>query len=579
MAGPFSWQSVRPRSRGEMLGFGAAAFGGAVWLRQRLLGYPPGYFLPDDSAWPVTTATFLALVSGGLLVAAALAAPVLALRHPDVGTPPACTCALGPGLVILLVSAALRFAFSRELPGAPWTDGVYALHQAAAAGRFLWPWESMPLVPAELGPSKILLFDVTLDFARALLSLAPDRHAAYALLSSLPGSLIPLAVFFLTRRLASTRAAWIGGLLAATGFPFLVQARWGWDQQMMVLFLLLALERVAAGLHPEKPGRLLAGGLLAGIALHTYLGSLPAVAALALYLLGSGIRRRRARPFFAFTAGLALPALMLALVYARRPEAFGGRAGSLLLAGPPAKLARSLALNLVDYAGLFSFSRDLNVRHGDPSAPPFNVLVAVLLPAGLLIACGPRWGALLAVLSGSLAGGFLSSPLEAPNGYRVGLALALAMPLAAAGLDALAHRTPPRLSRGALALVVVLAAGLLDTGRFLRWGLLNPTPWGFGPRAAAAGAFASSVGRQSVAVDPTLLLRDDSIFLVSFWVDADRPLEPLRPLPMRTSSPLGGACAGVDWFVSTHPPPGRHTIQLGFPGTPEGSVSAARCRP
>jgi hypothetical protein len=549
-----------------------------VWLRQGLLAYPPGYFRPTDAAWPVTTATLLAFVCGGILVAAAFAVPVLALRSAG-SEARAGGGVLGVALV-LLVSAALRLTFLRELPGAPWTDGVHALHQAAAAGRFLWPWEAMPLRPSELGSSKILLFGLMLDGTRALLRVAPDRHRAYALLSVLPGTLIPVAIFLLARRLSSSRAAWIAGLLAATGFPFLVQARWGWDQQVMVLLLLLALERVVSGLDPVRAGPALAGGLLAGLSLHTYIGSMPAVAFLTLFLLTYGVRRRDARPFLAFASGLALPALMLALIYVGRPEAFGGRASAVVLTAQPARFVSSLALNGVDYAGLFSFSRDPNVRHGNPTAPPLGLLLALLLPAGLVVASGPRARAVLTVLAGSLAGGILTSPLDAPNGFRTGMALVLATPLAAMGLDALALRVTRFGLRGAtLVAGVVLAAGLLDTARFFRWGLLEPTSAGFGPRAAAAGGFAAAAGRQGVAIDPAILSRDDSVFLVAFWVDADRPLSPLRPLLSWGPSTAPGGCGPSDWLVTTHPLPDRHRVQLGFPGTLEGSVWAVRCRP
>lgn len=576
MAGRFSWQSVRPRGHGEALGLAAAAAAGAAWLRQRLLGYPPGYFLPVDSVWPVTAATLLALVAFGLFLALAFAAPVLALRRPAAGDSPRAGV-IGPAILVVALSVALRGAFWRELPGAPWTDGVHALHDAASAGRFLWPWEAVSLAPAPFGPSNILLFGGMLDVARVLLVLAPDRQLAYALLSALPGALIPLALFLLTRRLAPPRAALIAGVFAATAFPLLVQARWGWDQQMMVLLVVLSLERAAAARDSGRAGPLLACGLLAGLSLHTYVGSIPAVGALAVFLFGSFLLRRQARAFGAFAAGLALPALFLALVYVRRPDALGGRAAAIRLRGSPSEVAWSVAENAADYVGLLSFAWDRNTRHGEGDTPPFNAFVAALLPAGLAAAWSRERGLLLAVLAGSLAGGVLSSPLEAPNGYRAGLALALALPLAAAGLDALALRAPPSLARAALPLVVVVASGLCDTTRFLRWGLLSPTAPRFGQRAAAAGAFASSVGRQRVAVDPGILAREDSPFLVAFPVDATRPLSPLELLPMR--APDTGACAEFDWIVTSRPPRGLYTVRLGFPGTPEGSVFAARCGP
>lgn len=570
---------LRPRDRGERAGAAVALVGGLTWGWDRLASYPAGYLFPlHREIWAVQAATVAAVAAFAAAVAAALFLPVLAARVLPAGEPsrePArgsAAFALG----LLALSAATRLSFWPELPGAVWTDVTYAVHAAARAGSFLWPWEAVPLVPPEVGSSRVLLFGLYLDGVRSLLSLCPDRVQAALLLGALPGLLIPLALWSLVRRAAGEAAARPAAVLLALSLPALVQARWGWVQQAMLLLQLLALERAARGVEAGRERALAASGFLAGLSLHTYVASFPATAGLLSFLLLVSCRRRSPRPVLAFAAGLALPAFLLALVYAVRPESLGGRTTELLLLGRPAALvARDLLANAVEHAGALFFTVDPNTRHGLPEAPALGLAFSALLPLGFSRARGEKWGVVAAGLAGSLAGALPTVRHLTPNTFRIGLALALAAAFAGAALAALdALPAGTRAFRAALPLLVATAVGSAGYARFLRWGLLSPRPPQVSQVPRAAGELAAQAGPERVLLDRSLFSREDSPLVAGFWVGTRAALDPLRPLRTGTLDEAVSRPSLVSWFVTNRPPGGAPGFRLGARGTAEGSLFA-----
>ena len=577
---------VLPRDPGERLGAAVAAAAGLSWGWSRTAEYPDRFLLPLlRDVWPVQLATLAGLALGTAAVAAALFLPVLLARRLGEPAPsrprPSGTALFLAGLLAL--SAATRLSFWPELPGAVWTDVTYAIHAAASAGRFLWPWDAMPLVPPEVGGSKVLLFGLFVDFVRGLLHAAPDRVVAALLVSALPGLLLPVALWALVRRVAGERAARLSALLLALSFPALVQARWGWVQQALILLQLLALERAARGLSAGRERALVTSGLLAGLSLHTYVASFPATAGLLAYLALVSWRRRSVRPVASFAAGLAIPAVLLALVYAVHPDSLGGRATEVsLLGAPAARGVAGLVANVVEHAGAFFFSVDPNTRHGLPGVPALGLAFSVLLPLGVSRARGEGWGVVAAGLLGSLAGALPTLRYLTPNTFRIGLALALGAAFAGAALAALrALPIGSEAFRSMLPVLLALAIGAAGYARFLRWGLLAPRPPQVSQVARAAGEFLAQAGPARVLLDPSLFSREDSPLVAAFWVRTRAPLEPLR-LP-RTGA-LGEATSARPpraWLVTNRPPPGAPGLRFGPKGTPEGilyAVDLARWR-
>lgn len=576
--------TARPRDAWERRAAALALAGGLSWGWSRLRDYPPGYLFPIHlDIWPVQLATIAGLLAGSAGLAFVLFAPVLPGRR--LAAPLERSETNGGGwafaLPLLLLSAAARLSFWRELPGAVWTDVVYAVHAAAQAGRFLWPWEAVPLVPPEVGGSRVLLFGLYVDAVRGLLAASPDRLLAAHLLSAVPGLLLPPALWLLVRRVAGETTARVAGLLLALSFPALVQSRWGWVQQAMLLLQLLALERAAAGLRPGGGRALAASGLLAGISLHTYVASFPATGALAAALAAVSYRRRSPRPLAAFAAGIALPALLLAAVYAVRPDALGGRTTEVsLLSRPAGVAAASFLANAVEHVGAFFFSADPNTRHGDPGAPAFGLAFAALLPLGVARARGERWLVVGAGLLGSLAGGCLTVRFLTPNTFRIGLALVLASAVAAsalAGLEAIPVGSAR--FRSLLPLLAALLLGASDHRRFLGWGLGPGRPPQVAQVARAAGEFLAVAGPSRVLLDPSLFSKEDSPLVAGFYFRPDATLEPLlRPRAGALALP-DAAVARPAWFVTNRPPKGAAGIRLGAPGTAEAPAFALRLAP
>ncbi len=570
---------ARPRHPGERAGAAVALAGGFAWGWDRLASYPAGYLFPlHRDVWAVQLGTFAGVAAFALAAAVALFLPVLLARGLSGPEPPAAR-ARGSAVfaaALLALSAATRLSFWPELPGAVWTDVTYAVHAAARAGSFLWPWEAMPLVPPEVGSSKVLLFGLYVDGVRSLLWLCPDRVVAALLLGALPAVLLPLALWSLVRRAAGEAAARPAAVLLALSFPALVQARWGWVQQAMLLLQLLALERAARGVEAGRERALVVSGLLAGLSLHTYVASFPATAGLLSFLLLVSWRRRSPRPALAFTAGLAVPAFLLALVYAVRPESLGGRPSELFLVGRPAALlARDLLANAVEHVGALFLTVDPNTRHGLPGAPALGLAFSALLPLGFSRARGERWGVVAAGLAGSLAGALPTVRHLTPNTFRIGLALALAAAFAGAALAALeALPFGSRPFRAALPLLLAIAVGAAGYARFLRWGLLSPRPPQVSQVPRAAGEFAAQVGRGRVLLDRSLFSREDSPLVTGFWVGTSATLEPLRPLETGTLEEATARPSPVAWFVTNRPPGGAPGLRLGAKGTPEGGLFA-----
>ncbi len=536
---------------------GLSLFAALTWLVARLREYPAGYlFPPDPEIWTVQLATWAGLVGGAGLIAAGLVLPALFVASVNGGAEANAATQAGPprwrtwalvfGLTVM--GAFLRLAYFERVPAAPWIDGVFAVHAATEAGRFLLPHEALPLIPPEVSASRVVLRGLYLDSVRVLLALAKDRRLALFLMSALPSILLVPAVFALARRLFGERAAFGAAFLVAVSTWALILGRWGWIQQAMSLLLVLALERMLAGLSGKGSGAFLAGGLIAGLACHTYIAAYLAALVLFAWLAAISLGRRDPRPAIFAGAGILVGVLPIGLFYLSHPEFLGGR---LLEAGPRGGIGKVLSdvlWNTFDYSAMLFFMGDPYSRHGLPLVPHFSAPVIALVVTGLGVAFARRWKqatGLWLLLAATLLGGILSARVPGtPNGFRTGFAGVLILAPAGLGLASLAASCRPRplLRAAGFPAVCALIAGL-EIGRFADWAfpVLDRPP--FGDWAAAAGRFANQIGPGRVKIDLTALHADWATWhLIAFQIEPDRALEPLRN-PFQDSGPR-------DWRIT-----------------------------
>jgi hypothetical protein len=560
------------------------AAAGVLWLVQQVHGYPAEYlFRPSWDILVVQIGTWGALLAGSLLVAAAFGLVVAVFgRDPVLHAPrsPAVTAAWVAAIVLLGI--ALRVAFLDLIPAGFWVDGVHALKAASDDGRFFGAHEGRRLTPPGLGDSRVVVFGLYLDFLRALLVVAGDRRVAYHLMNLLPACLVPLGVWAVARRLTTGTGALLAAFAAAVSLWPLVLARWGWDQQLMTVLLLFALERLAAGMGEGKPGRLFTGGLLAGLACHTFIGGFVGAAGLVVWCGREAIGSRSPRRVLAPLAGVALALLPIGIFYAEHPELLGGRVLEARLRGSAPSVAAVLAVNALDYAGELFFTPDPSTRHGLVREAQLTPWVVGLLVLGTVSAMrGDRrdaagWRGLAALLAATLAGGVLSSRSAAPSAYRTGLAGALAFVPIGVGL---ARVTGSALwsagARRALVLLLPLLLFATDFSRFLRWGLPERGGPVFPLQANAAGRFLAIAGVKRTLVDPAIFREDaSSSWVAAFHVAPERARDPLPALRIETLD--RASTAGVDWYVTNSRPTGRRLVRLGEPDGP--AVVAVRLR-
>jgi hypothetical protein len=556
------------------------ALAGFFWLAGRVSGYPPGYlFVPSADILVVQLGTWLLLLSESVAVAAALWLAVRFLACDGVAAKPpdaARAVVLLAGTVTL--GLALRVVYLDLIPPGFWVDGVQALRAASGNGRFFWPHEGRALLPG----SRVVVFGLYLDFVRALLLGTGDRIAAYHLVNLVPAALIPAAVYALARRLTDGRAAVFAAFVSAVSFWALVLARWGWDQQLMTVLVLLALERLAAGMPDARPGALVVGGALAGLACHTFIGGFLGAAGLVAWCAFEAYRTRTSRRVLLPGIGLFLTTAPIAVFYLQHPELLGGRVSEAHLRGSPIAILRTAAMNLVDYVGEFFFTPDPNGRHGllEPQLTPLLVLFLVV---GLVAVLGSArrveagWRGFASLVFATLSGGILSTANAAPSTYRTGLAGALAcVPIGAGLACAVGARFFSPAARAALCLLLPTLVLVTESSRLLRWGLPETGGTAFPLQASIVGRFLHAAGAARVLVDPAVLLEGASSPNVAmFQVSPADVTAPIPPPPLGTLAEAARR-NDLDWFVTFSPIAGKRTLHLGLPGEP--GVLAVRVR-
>jgi 4-amino-4-deoxy-L-arabinose transferase-like glycosyltransferase len=273
--------------------------------------------------------------------------------------------------------------------------------------------------------------------------------------------------------------AWAG--LLAAGFwvtNFWPQSinRIGFQVNAMPLMLTLAVVAWLNWTHRPTRGRAATFGLLAGLALATYLAArITPLLWLALYLLLPSATRRRLRPSLVWAlGGFALAAGPLLIYFLLQPGEALARVDSFANLYQAPTLRGQIALLLVSVkqvlGGFLGFTGDPIPRHNIPNRAPFSPALAALFGLGLVLALWSlrRWserGRTLLLWWAALCIPAVLSANSNPHFPRLLAALAPAFLLAAWPIAALVgwlrgtQRSPAL--RRALVVATAAAAALL----------------------------------------------------------------------------------------------------------------------
>lgn len=377
----------------------------------------------------------------------------------------------GGDVALLVALTALAGAFRAvridAIPYGLWTDErACAANALALSDRPFTPFGATPLFA--VGPDWVRTSNLYLYACDLVLGTFGANHLGIKMISVLPGVLAVPLLYLLARRFLDRSAAALSAGLLAVSLWQVTLSRWGWDE---VLTTALAVAVFACIASPDRPATdrpLLAGGVLAGLALYAYIGARLLVVAAVVFLVLRWLQARERHALIGgalFAAGLGLAGAPLAAYWLRDSTAFGARIRDL--AGPGDVLGgnfHALLGNAAAYAGMFFLAGDRNPRHNLPGFPMLDAIAGVLFAVGFLVSVARHRRAMsqmtLAWLGTGLLAGILSAASDAPNAYRTGFVAPACYLLAGVGFQTLLS-LPARSGRPLSTRTTVLLATIL----------------------------------------------------------------------------------------------------------------------
>lgn len=416
--------------------------------------------------------------------------------------------------LLAAIGVALRFVAPVSIPPGVWLDVI------AEAERLLRSPQDVPWLggtPLALTGAHEIVSHLLLRFYQGLLLLFGRGDVGILSLSAVPAALTVPAAGWLAYEAFGRRASVLAAAFVAFSSRSLALSRWGYTPATLVP---LALAAIAASLAARRRRSLplaALSGVFAGLAMHTHSSSLVVPAALAAWSAGTW-----KEPGAGGRAAVAAAAALLAagpwlIGFVQHPGYFGGRLRDVNVSNPVRDIetrhagpATRLALNAIDYTGLFVFTKDPNGRHGFPerAAAPvaigFAALVgfAVLLGRSVNDAGAPR--AILWLAAGSLAAGVLSDPGGAPNTVRACILVPTGFVVAAWVVDGVSCRVASRTGTrpGVLLLLVGAIFFVRETVPFLTDWTGHPLVSGaFCPEESDAGRLLRRLGNAPVVIE------------------------------------------------------------------------------
>ncbi len=393
-------------------------------------------------------------------------------------------------LLIVVIAAALRFAWLGEIPPGLYRDEAYNGLDAVQVLRGVTP------IFFEANNGREPLFIYLVAAAVAALGRTP---VAIRVVAAVLGTLTVPAAYFLFRALYGRSVALLGAaVLAITVWPIQL-SRIGFRAVALPLFTALTLWQLWAAARSGRAWRFALAGALYGASFYTYLAARFTPLALAAWLALRG--RRQAPPIrrqnlLLFAAATLIALAPLAAYVGTHWESFSARAGQVSVFNPAINggdLWGTLARHVVKVAGMFNLRGDFIPRHNVPLRPVFDPLLGAAFVLGVIVALARRSDAdrlVLAWVGVMLLPTVLAE--DAPHFLRgVGI-LPVLFAFPALGLHWLGA-TVSRRVRGAWAqvlLVGLLAGGLAFTVRdyFIRHAHDPSTAFAFeaGPAQLAA---------------------------------------------------------------------------------------------
>ncbi len=546
--------------------------------------------LDADPAWAIprlllTLGVVIGAAAAGILAARAF----LAWSRTDPAAGPLAPIALGRGqlaalaALALVFGAAVRYAWLARVPSAVWYDEVLPIAPSLALqGR---PGDFADSIRV-LWPAHAAVGVLYLEGFRALLHAMGTTVFSMRFAGALEGSLSIVTAMLLARALLPRGGAALAGLALAGMRWQIIIARFGWNGLALAPIVDLATLALIRARRRSSLAAAAAGGLIAGLGAHVYLGAWIAVVGLGGFVLWPtpqpvALRRRVAMGLFVGLGFLATASPIFFLKQGRERSYFVRASDQNLLKDITRKKTWLVPFAIVaDSLQSPWFVPDPDVRQDLPVSRlgwilgiPFAVTVlgafarprqdlsALLFTQGAaaLLAC-LRWG----------------SPGH-PNGFRfVYLTTLTAVAVAAGVLWLLGLLSPSRRRVGAIAAVGLLAVGAVLGARdaVLRWGEARSTfvaYWGESTLVGRARLRWSRYGNVELDVpSPHSSLVADAI--------RDYALDPDAKQPGLAAAPQREHCFRI---VSARlaPSPDERRVELirDAWGEDHGQVLAGRC--
>jgi 4-amino-4-deoxy-L-arabinose transferase-like glycosyltransferase len=289
-------------------------------------------------------------------------------------------------------------------------------------------------------------------YMAVIIKILGANFVSLKIISLLPAILSVIAVFFLGRLLFGPTAGLSTMLFMAVSRWHLTLSRWGWNELMPPLFLILALYFLIRGLKGRRAIEFILGGILCGLMVYTYVASRMAVAIILLYCVywlfanPGGIKKNllanwKGLALFWLTAVIVVSPLMV--TYFKDPFVFFNRIQEVSIFNDVKQQNsyQPLVDNLIGHLKFFYQAGDNNGRHNLPGEPELDPIAGLLFVIGIGYSIfrfrDTRSGLLWIWLILGLAGGILSSQSESPQSFRTIIAIPAIVLFCASVLDPL----------------------------------------------------------------------------------------------------------------------------------------------
>lgn len=330
--------------------------------------------------------------------------------------------------VVLLIAAFFRMWNISEIPYGLWLDETFSAYKALLGyeTNSLHPFQTTPLVlPGEYEIPNLYLLVLAL-----FMKTVGGSFWFIKSTSIIPSLGMICGVYCLGKWAFGQWTGRFASLLLAINSWQIVLGRWGWLQQWYVCLAIFALAFYIRSYKWKCPRSAAVTGFLLGLGLYTYIPIILTISTIGFLFAVSFFESGRWFRFQQF----CVAALLLAVVfgplwtyYYYHPGIFTMRMQSVGVLEDvcAAKSLKPIKDNIGKYLTVYHTPIDYNPRHNIPQRPLLDPITGGLMFIGLVMMLRgfyhPVERTMIATFGFSLLGGILSSALEAPNTFRIGL--------------------------------------------------------------------------------------------------------------------------------------------------------------